>query len=151
MARSYGRKHEGGIWVVAVGRNSFHNWVYSWADRPKEVQVAQSRSHGADVQIRVCLMAKVTPLLPLLLNMHDIFAPFCCPVIMWPTHWCWKAFHHRPPAPNPPSSLLLRGHSTFQLVSLIIWTSVLLTHHMWPWDSQSHVFQWLSSIPGAES
>ena len=69
-------------------------------------------------------MAKVIPLLPPLLNMHEVFAPFCCPVIMWPTHWCWKEFHHRPLTPNLPGSLLLRGHSIFQLVSLVIRTSV---------------------------
>lgn len=102
------------MWLVAFCRNAIHGQVYNWANRLKEVQVAQLRSSGADIQTRVCLIARVVPLPPLL-DTLEIFALFCHPVIIWSTHWGWKGFYHQPPTPNPPSSLWLRGHYIFLL------------------------------------
>lgn len=96
-----------------VWRNAVHGQIDSWADRLKEVQVAQLRSSGANIQTRVCLIARVMPLPPLL-DILEIFALFCHPVIIWPTHWSWKGFYQLP-APNPPSSLWLRGRYIFLL------------------------------------
>lgn len=33
MAGSYGRKHESGMWMVAICRNAVHSWVYNCANR----------------------------------------------------------------------------------------------------------------------
>lgn len=48
----------------------------------------------------------------------EVFPLFCHPVVMWPTHWSWEAFHHHHPTPNLLSSSLLRGHPTLLLSEL---------------------------------
>lgn len=63
-------------------------------------------------------------------------------VLVWPTPWGWKEFHHQSPIPNPPGSL--RGHPVFLLSEPPLESHLLLlTCHAWCWESQSHMFQWL--------
>lgn len=134
---------ENGTWMIAMGRNAICGWVYNWANRLTEVQ---EHSWGL---VNWCSNSSLPDCqghpwpCPFSIYMQSLF---CCSVIMWPTHWGWKGLHYQPPTPNPPSSLRLGAIPYSFLASLLI----RAIRDTWCWESQSHVFLWLSSFPGAQ-